>query len=84
MFTGDPDNGNQNLGIIAMQTLFLRYHNYVAFKLSALNPYWSDEILYQESRRIVIATIQRITYRDFLPIIIGMFSLLITSNAIEV
>ncbi|XP_025194619.1 peroxidase-like [Melanaphis sacchari] len=69
--TGDPDNGNQNLGITAMQTLFLRYHNYIAFKLSALNPYWSDEILYQESRRIVIATIQRITYKDFLPIIIG-------------
>ncbi|VVC27283.1 Haem peroxidase,Haem peroxidase, animal type [Cinara cedri] len=69
--TGDPDNGNQNLGITAIQTLFLRYHNYLAFQLSALNPYWSDEILYQESRRIVIATIQRIVYNDFLPIIIG-------------
>ncbi|XP_026807325.1 peroxidase-like [Rhopalosiphum maidis] len=69
--TGDPDNGNQNLGISSMQSLFLRYHNYIAFKLSTLNPYWSDEILYQESRRIVIATIQRITYKDFLPIIIG-------------
>ncbi|XP_022169138.1 peroxidase-like [Myzus persicae] len=69
--TGDPDNGNQNLGITAMQTLFLRYHNYIAFKLSTINPYWSDETLYQESRRIVIAAIQRITYKDFLPIIIG-------------
>lgn len=67
-----------------MQTLFLRYHNYIAFKLSTLNPYWSDEILYQESRRIVIATIQRITYKDFLPIIIGMFNLLITFNAIDI
>jgi len=55
-----------------MQTLFLRYHNYIAFKLSSLNPDWSDEVVYQESRRIVIATIQRITYKDFLPIIIGM------------
>jgi len=69
--TGDPDNGNQNLGITAMQTLFLRFHNYIAFKLSSLNPFWSDEIIYQESRRIVIATIQRIAYEDFLPIIIG-------------
>lgn len=84
LFTGDPDNGNQNLGIIAMQTLFLRYHNYIAFKLSTLNSNWSDEILYQESRRIVIATIQRILYKDFLPIIIGMFNLLITCNAVDI
>ncbi|XP_025194656.1 peroxidase-like isoform X2 [Melanaphis sacchari] len=69
--TGDPANGNQNLGITTMQNLFLRYHNYIAFKLSTLNPSWSDEIIYQESRRIVIATIQRIAYEDFLPIIIG-------------
>lgn len=69
--TGDPDNGNQNFGITTMHTLFLRFHNYIAFKLSSLNPFWSDEIIYQESRRIVIATIQRILYEDFLPIIIG-------------
>ncbi|XP_025410649.1 peroxidase-like [Sipha flava] len=69
--SGDPTNGNQNLGIGVMQTAFLRFHNYIAFKLMALNPYWSDETLYQESRRIVIATIQRIVYNDLLPIIIG-------------
>jgi hypothetical protein len=56
-----------------MQTAFLRFHNYIAFKLMALNPYWSDETLYQESRRIVIATIQRIVYNDLLPIIIGTY-----------
>lgn len=72
--TGDPDNGNQNLGITAMQTLFLRFHNYVAYMLMNLNPFWSDEILYQESRRIVIGTIQRITYEDFLPIVIGKYT----------
>jgi len=55
-----------------MQTLFLRFHNYIASKLSSLNPFWSDETVYQEARRIVIATIQRIAYEDFLPIIIGM------------
>lgn len=68
-------NGNQNLGTSMMKTLFLRFHNYIAFTLSSINPHWSDEILYQESRRIVIATIQRITYQDFLPIIIGIHRL---------
>jgi len=73
LLTGDSNNGNQNLGITAMQTLFLRFHNNIAFKLSSLNPFWSDEINYQESRKIVIATIQRIAYEDFLPIIIGNY-----------
>ncbi|XP_025410681.1 peroxidase-like [Sipha flava] len=69
--TGDPNNGNQNLGILVMQTAFLRFHNYIAFELSTINSHWSDETIYQESRRIVIGTIQRIAYQDFLPIIIG-------------
>jgi hypothetical protein len=56
-----------------MQTAFLRFHNYIAFELSTINSHWSDETIYQESRRIVIGTIQRIAYQDFLPIIIGMY-----------
>lgn len=51
--------------------MFLRFHNYVAFKLKAGQSTWSDEILYQESRRIVGAVIQHITYAQFLPIILG-------------
>lgn len=70
-FLGDPGSINQNIGITAMSTLFLRFHNYIAFRLSILNPFWSDEILFQESRRIVIGSIQRTAYDDFLPIIIG-------------
>ncbi|XP_050540458.1 peroxidase-like isoform X2 [Daktulosphaira vitifoliae] len=67
---GDP-RVNQNLGIAAYTNLFLRYHNFLAKHLQILNPQWSDEILYQEARRILIALTSLITYRDFLPILLG-------------
>lgn len=54
--------------------MFLRFHNFVAFKLKSGNAMWSDEKLYQESRRFVGAIIQHITYTQFLPIILGILS----------
>ncbi|XP_025417048.1 peroxidase-like [Sipha flava] len=62
---------NQNLGNALLQTLFLRFHNYIATNLLYINQFWTDEILYQETRRIVGAVIQHITYDHYLPIILG-------------
>lgn len=39
-------------------SLFVRNHNNIATRLAALNPQWDDETLFQEARRINIATFQ--------------------------
>ncbi|XP_004684467.1 PREDICTED: eosinophil peroxidase [Condylura cristata] len=57
--------------LAAMHTLFVREHNRLAAELKRLNPRWSGNKLYQEARKIVGAMVQIITYRDFLPLVLG-------------
>ncbi|ESO83662.1 hypothetical protein LOTGIDRAFT_169138 [Lottia gigantea] len=53
-------------GLTALHTLFVRFHNYIAdeFKFSTN---WDDETIFQETRKIIAAFMQKITYKDFLP-----------------
>ncbi|XP_065216413.1 peroxidase-like isoform X2 [Planococcus citri] len=62
---------NQNTEIAVSQVMFMRLHNLLATELSRLNPNWSDEILFQEARRIVIAVLQHVTYNEYLPVLLG-------------
>ncbi|XP_065709276.1 myeloperoxidase-like [Patagioenas fasciata] len=61
----------ENLGLSALHTVFLREHNRLVRELSKVNPHWDGEKLYQESRKIVAAINQIITYRDYLPVLLG-------------
>ncbi|ESO95276.1 hypothetical protein LOTGIDRAFT_239437 [Lottia gigantea] len=62
---------NEVSGLTALHIVFMRYHNLIAQQLSTMNPSLDDEILFQETRRIIVAIIQKITYQEYLPLLIG-------------
>ncbi|KAI1288387.1 Chorion peroxidase [Halotydeus destructor] len=70
-FAAGDGRVNIQPNLVVMHSIWLRQHNQVAGVLSSLNPDWDDETLYQESRRIVIGQLQHVTYREFLPLLIG-------------
>merc|ERR1711962_1088968 len=57
---------NEMPGLAVMHTLFVREHNRLAKLIKLKNPYWDDEKIYQNARRIMIAQHQSITYGEFL------------------
>lgn len=62
---------NEQVGLIAIHTLFMREHNFWADLYRAANPEAEDEEIYQFARLIVGAEMQAITYREFLPVLLG-------------
>lgn len=67
--SGDP-RSNENIHLTSLHLLFSRQHNQIARKLAILNPNWDDEKIFQETRKIIAAEIQHITYHEFLPVVI--------------
>jgi len=57
--------------LTVLHTLWMREHNRLAKLLSYVNPHWDDERIFQEARKIVTASIQHITYAEWLPALLG-------------
>jgi hypothetical protein len=80
LFIAGDVRANEQIGLTAVHTLFVREHNRLADEIAA-DPTTSqkaadaglsvDEYIYQTARRIVGAQIQAITYNEFLPLLLG-------------
>lgn len=70
-FVAGDIRANEQVGLAAMHTIWMREHNRIASFLKALNPFWDGDKVYQEARKIVGAEIQIITYEQWLHIVLG-------------
>ncbi|WP_425397393.1 peroxidase family protein [Aeoliella sp.] len=77
MFVAGDVRANEQLGLTAMHTLFMREHNRIAQLLvdnEGYDPVNDDELIYQKARTIVGAEMQSITFNEFLPALLGDYA----------
>jgi peroxidase len=71
MFMAGDVRAAENPDLTAMQTLFVREHNFQVDQLHQQHPNWTGEQLYQNAKAIVTGEIENITYKEFLPHLLG-------------
>ncbi len=70
-FLAGDIRANEQVGLLAMHTLFVREHNWHADRIRAASPGMPGDEVYERARAIVAAEMQAITYREFLPLLLG-------------
>ncbi len=71
MFLAGDVRANEQLGLAALHTLFVREHNRWADEIREAHPGLSGDAIYERARLRVGALMQAITYQEFLPALLG-------------
>ncbi|HEX7026787.1 MAG TPA: peroxidase family protein [Gammaproteobacteria bacterium] len=75
LFVAGDIRSNEQVALTAMHTLWLREHNRQAALIAAQNPGLSGDQIFEEARARVGALQQVITYKEFLPLLLGQNTL---------
>ena len=71
LFLAGDVRANEQVGLTALHTLFVREHNRLTDSIREANPNLSGDEIYERARRIVGAQMQVITYREYIPALLG-------------
>lgn len=71
LFLAGDIRANENLMLTSLQTVFMREHNRIVDRIAATQPTLNAEQQFQLARKIVGAEIQAVTYKEFLPALLG-------------
>ena len=74
-FKAGDSRATEHPALASMHTIFLREHNRIASLIKTAFPSATDEEIYQNARRIVVAEYQNVVFGEFLPLVIGSDSL---------
>src|SRR3954449_3946517 len=70
-FAAGDVRAQENPDLTALQTLFVREHNFQVDQLHNEHPNWSGDRLYETAKAITTAEMVNITYSEFLPHLLG-------------
>ena len=70
-FLSGDERVNEHIGLTSINTVFVLEHNRLADEIRKENPDISGDEVFNRARNIVAAQIQKITYEEFLPLLLG-------------
>ena len=70
-FLAGDIRANEQVGLTALHTVFVREHNRLAEQIARERPELTGDEIFEHARAIVAAEMQAITYREFLPRLLG-------------
>lgn len=75
-FVAGDVRANENIALLGMHTIFIREHNRLCDIIGSNSAFTGkDELIYQKARRIICGMMQKITYTEYLPALLGSFSI---------